>query len=138
MSILQFNNAPVIQAMHSRMQYLVDRQNVIATNIAHANTSGYKAKDIMPPEFKELLASKDRKIGLSVTSDMHRRGTQGFTTNYEAVLDRTATDESPDGNNVVLETQALKLAETTHHYQQATQIYKKMSALMKLAVENRG
>ena len=137
MAILQFNNAPLIQAMQSRMQYLVDRQNVIATNVAHANTAGYKARDIAPPDFKELLAAKDRKIHLATTSAMHRRGTMGFTPDFKAELDRTAVDESPDGNNVVLETQALKLAETSHHYQQVTKMYKKMSDMMKLAVETR-
>lgn len=138
MSIMRFDSAPVVKAMHSRMQYLIDRQNVIGTNIAHANTARYKAQDIPAPDFKELLSTKNRKVRLALTSDMHRNGTRGFTPDFVAELDRTAVDESPDGNNVVLETQALKLAETTHHYQQVTQVYKKIGSMMRLAIENRG
>lgn len=129
------NDLPVMKALQGRMEYLSARQNVIATNIAHANTSGYKVRDIETPDFNALLSPKKPNVTLRKTSAMHQSGYAISSPSYASHIDKTATEETPSGNNVVLEEQAFKLSSTAQHYQEATKIYKKFSSMMKMAVD---
>ena len=135
-NFFSFNQAPVIRAMQTKMNYLIERQSVIVGIIANANTSFYKAKDIAPPNFQELLDGDMKKVKMSVTSDMHKKGSSYSQFASYIMEDESAVDETPMGNNVILEEQALKLAETKFQYDQVTKLYKSFSELMELSLRN--
>lgn len=130
-------NLQIFTLLKSRMQWHQARQNVIAENIAHANTPGYEARELSQPDFKAILA-REKSNGLSAgsmkqTNGMHMQGTQdntdiGFA---EEISDWEVT---PSGNSVVLEEQMMKLAENQLDYQTVTSLYGKSIRLMKMAV----
>ena len=133
-------NTPLINAMKARMSYLSERQKVIASNIAHSDTAGYKAKDIAAPErFNELVNSNQTKrVRMRLTSDMHKSGSVMIVPKFRVGDDPTATEEEPNGNTVVLEEQALKMSDIDIKHQEVSRAYKKFSDMMKLALESRG
>lgn len=89
------------QALHFQQEALNlrhQRQQVLANNIANADTPHYKARDL---EFSSVLASQTNKssFGLNRTSTRHIEGET--VTFSEAVLQyRTPHHPSIDGNTV--------------------------------------
>ena len=43
------------KALNTRMTWLTARQQVLAENVANANTPGFLSKDLAEPNFRDLL-----------------------------------------------------------------------------------
>lgn len=84
------------------------RHGVLTSNIANADTPGYKAKDM---EFKQTL---DSEIGLKVTDSGHIRA-GGDEGSAEVATDKANTWE--DGNNVELDMETAKMTENAMSFQ---------------------
>jgi len=84
----------------SFLSYLSRRQEVIASNIANADTPGYKTRDVeSPSSFNSVLRQ--------VTPDM---------------LEAPGLPSRNDGNNVSMDREARLLAENTLRFNLATQM----------------
>lgn len=114
----------------ARMEWLTERQKVVAENVANADTPNFKAREI--EDFAEIM-KKTRTSAPTATNAGHLGGGQTKTT-YEIATDEASWGESPDGNTVVLEQQALKSAEIADTYGLVTQLYRKGQDLIALAV----
>ena len=96
-----------------------ERQSVIASNIAHADTPGYKARDI---DFASKLAQSvergARGAGtmLSTTSTRHLPG-QAPTSGVSDLEYRIPLQSSIDGNTVEMDTERVAFADNTVHYE---------------------
>lgn len=112
-----------------RIEWLTERQRVIAGNVANANTPGYKAQDVAP---FESLMTRTPTGTLNLTHERHLAGTQRAA--VEARPDPTAWEESLDGNTVVLEQQTIRANETFEQFNLASQAYKKGHELLTLAL----
>jgi len=95
------------------------RQSVIASNIAHADTPGYKARDF---DFASTLAQsvergqRSQGTSLSTTSARHLPGQAPTSTGNE--LDyRIPLQSSIDGNTVEMDTERVAFADNTVHYE---------------------
>ncbi|MFD2739572.1 flagellar basal body rod protein FlgB [Sulfitobacter aestuarii] len=102
------------QTASQRLTWLSQRQAVLAENIANADTPDYKARDVQ--SFEDYL-----------NAPAARRG--------EVAVDYTGTSwgSSIDGNNVVVEEQAILAAETAGQYRLAARLYRKGHELMAIA-----
>jgi flagellar basal-body rod protein FlgB len=95
------------------MSYLSQRQEVIASNIANADTPGYKTRDIeMPLDFSSAL--QDAKNSAVETPGLATRN---------------------DGNNVGIDREARLLAENTLKFNLATQMVKGELKSIRLAID---
>ena len=90
------------------------RQQLLAANIANADTPGYKARDI---DFKAALAdaAAGRKLSLEA-SDTRHLGAPGSDA-PSAVLYRSAQQPSIDGNTVDMDVERNRFAENAVHYE---------------------
>ena len=113
----------------ARMEWLTERQQVVAENVANADTPGFKARDI--ESFSEMV--EDRRTSSATRTHPGHLGGGDSETTYEVTNDDAAWAESPDGNTVVLEQQALKSAEVADTYGLVTQLYRKGQDLITLA-----
>jgi flagellar basal-body rod protein FlgB len=121
-----------------KMDYLTQRQGVIGTNIASANTPGYKPKDLVG--FDTILQKK-----LSVTTSgevvrtnaKHMSGVSGGNGTYKTTTQKDPYEVKPSGNAVVIEQQLTQLAQTNSDYAMVTGLYKKMVGLLKTAIGHR-
>lgn len=102
------------------------RQAEIARNMAHADTPGFKARD-MPP-FAEVYGTAD-----VVAMRSSRAGHLGATTGPEAVAVARADGfaASPDGNTVSIEREMVRAAEVRQDHAMALSIYQSVSNILR-------
>lgn len=101
----------LFQLASARMQWLGERQKVVAANIANADTPDYRARDVTP--FEDFLGRGELR----------------------ATEAKGGWDVSPDGNRVVLEEQSLMATEIEGCHRMAAQLYRKGHDLLRLAVK---
>ncbi|MBL1242252.1 MAG: flagellar basal body rod protein FlgB [OCS116 cluster bacterium] len=130
-------NLKIFSLLKTRMQWHQSNQVVIAENIAHANTPGYKARAMTEPDFKAIL-QRERENGFSAstlkrTNGMHMQ-VSGEQADAGQAEEASHWEVTPSGNSVVLEEEMMKLAENQLNYQTVTSLYAKSLRLMKIAV----
>ncbi|APX89188.1 flagellar biosynthesis protein FlgB [Brevirhabdus pacifica] len=114
-----------------RMQWLGVRQQVVAENVANADTPEYKARDVSP--FAEMIDAATRGGGPQTTNPKHI-SSNAFGDGMRVDEDQVAWEAKLDGNTVVLEQQSIKAAEISENYRLASQLYRKGYELLTLSV----
>jgi flagellar basal-body rod protein FlgB len=120
--------------LEARMAYDSERQKILAQNIANIDTTGYQAQELLPLNFKNVLAAQTQKVGLAVTDDKHMNGTNAYTQRFRSEAQRNTYERTPTGGTVVLEEQMMKVAQNASDYQLMTNLYKKIGNLFKEAL----
>jgi flagellar basal-body rod protein FlgB len=92
------------------------RQQLLASNIANADTPGYKARDIdFAAALRDVTSGREAlTVSLRASSDRHLAGTTGDTP--AAVLYRSPQQPSIDGNTVDMDVERNRFAENAVHY----------------------
>jgi flagellar basal-body rod protein FlgB len=128
----------VFRITGARLHQLATRQNVLAQNIANADTPHFRARDVKPFQFDSALLQDQGGV-----APLRLAGTQAghmaAGRNGAAVAaDRAKSyGEDPDGNTVDLEEQMVKQADVAKNYDLATLVYKRSAALLRTAVSAR-
>jgi flagellar basal-body rod protein FlgB len=111
---------------------------VIASNIAHADTPGYKARDF---DFASTLAQsvergqRSEGTSLSTTSVRHLPGQAPTSTGHE--LDyRIPLQSSIDGNTVEMDTERVAFADNTVHYEAGLTVMSSKIKTMLAAIQS--
>ena len=118
------------------MAWLVQRQKILAENIANADTPGYVPKDLKQVDFSRQVAAAQRKIRVVSTREGHT-SPKVSNASFRANEQRDPYEIAPAGNAVVIEEQMMKVAETQIDYQMMTSIYKKNIGFIKMALGKR-
>ncbi|WP_139809920.1 flagellar basal body protein [Sphingomonas azotifigens] len=131
----------IFSAIQMRMQNLSQRQQVIAQNLANSETPGYKSRDVAEPNFGDLLQGAGgigiAKPRVELTGSMQRLGAVQPSAS-STILDKDVTETKPDGNNVTLEDQLLKMGKVQADFSAMTNIYRKQMVLLKTALGKGG
>ncbi|MCU0840796.1 MAG: flagellar basal body rod protein FlgB [Thiobacillaceae bacterium] len=93
------------------------RQEILAANLANADTPNYKARDL---DFAAALKSamNSDAVGLARTSSRHLAGTTGAGAGEAGQIRfRAAVQPSLDGNTVDVDVERAHFAENALHYQ---------------------
>ena len=128
---------PVIGALNTSLNLRLVNQNVISSNIANADTPGYKAKKM---EFESAL-----RDALGVGEKTPPEATDGKHIVHRAT-DPVAPEifedpngvESLDGNTVDRASEMAKLAENQLLYDASTEMLKRKLAMLKYAITEGG
>ncbi|MGE0761650.1 MAG: flagellar basal body rod protein FlgB [Bdellovibrionales bacterium] len=122
-------------ALGASLDFRLLRHNVTASNIANAETPGYKAKKV---DFEEALnrALDHEGLGKSHTSDNeHFLMGQGAISRARAdVYDNPDINVTNDGNTVDMERELSTLADNSILYKAALQLINKKMGAMRYAV----
>jgi flagellar basal-body rod protein FlgB len=127
--IMDLGNIPLFKAMMSHMSWLTERQQVLAQNVANANTPNFRPRDLKPQSFRDMLAGTSGKLTLAVTQVNHLAG-QGGTAAFHSVADRNA-ELTPSGNGISIEDQMLKVSGTANEFQMTTSLYRRQIGMLK-------
>src|SRR5690349_5474471 len=84
---MDLSRIPLFEALTKRMGWLGERQGVLAQNIANADTPGYVAKDLAPPDFSQLVAGASQRLAMA-TSDPRDLPPAGGQSAYRAISQR--------------------------------------------------
>ena len=99
------------QALMLRQQ----RTELLAANIANADTPGYKARDI---DFKQALGSvQGQQLSMSRSNVAHMDGPVPLSDNRAPVLYRMPQQPSLDGNTVETHVEQAEFADNSMRYQ---------------------
>ena len=132
---------PLMAGISMAMKNLSERQRVIAENIANGDTPGFKAREVNGPDFASLLnisASGDAphigRPSVHISPRMAELGARGSSGVGTIVLDQDVSETKPDGNNVTLEDQMLKMGQIQADFNALTNLYRKQTQLLKIAI----
>ncbi len=128
----------IFSALTKRMAWLGQRQQVLAQNIANADTPGYTPRDLKPLDFRRRLAEADGKLALRVTNAAHLQGTDSPKPRFAAEKERDVYEVTPTGNAVVLEEQLMKVSKTVMDYRLMADLYRKHVNMIKTALGRPG
>lgn len=117
-----------------KMAYSSERQKTLAQNVANVDTPGYRAKDLEPLNFKNVLGAKMSSVPIALTSPMHMLGSTPQPGAFRTQLQKTSFEVSPTGGTVVVEEQMMKVAQNATDYQMTTSLYNKIGNLYKIAL----
>lgn len=110
--------------------WLAARQATVASNIANANTPGYKAKDVAA--FSEVLNTT--RLSLVSTNSGHLQ-VDGPNAIDEARPTSGAWDVTETGNSVGVEEELLKAGEVNRDYSLTTNIIKSFHSMLMSVVK---
>lgn len=127
---------PLFSMLRARMEWLSERQKLLSENIANADTPGYRARDLKPVDFEKMMR-RSRTSDIAVTQPGHLKGGGDVNRFNFKPVEEDGQEANPSGNSVSIEDQMVKLGETQMEYETATGIYRKQSALLKLALGSR-
>lgn len=94
------------------------RQELLASNIANADTPGYKARDInFASALQNAVAGSSVKLPLATSSSLHLEGNSGSTVMGAPVLYRRPVQPSADGNTVDMDVERAQFADNALRYE---------------------
>ncbi len=124
--------ANLSDALTSRMNFLTQRQGVVAGNIANANTPNFISRDLVA----KAQGGSNSSFAMAVTSQQHLAGDMS-----KAKLNGTMTEDARfiqhNGNSVRLDEEMLKMTDIQLNYRMMTEIYNKQVAMQKMALGQR-
>jgi flagellar basal-body rod protein FlgB len=125
---MDFGKLPIVTAISTRLAWLGKRQQLVAQNIANANTPGYVTKDLKKIDFKELMSAKltTTKVSLSATNARHIEGATNSAYNFK-VLKNNGAPKS-------IEEQMLEVSQNTMNHQLVVNLYRKHVSMIKTAL----
>ena len=129
---MDFGRIPLLSGLVARLDFLASRTTVIAQNIANADTPNYQAKDVKAPNFGRMA---QESAAMRVTDPRHlsSKSISSSRSSSHTIVAAPDGEASLTGNQVSIETQAMKLSETRQEYALATSIYRKGLSMLRLA-----
>lgn len=124
----------LFQGIKQKMDWLTQRQTVLAENISNANTPGYSSRDLKAPNFRSLVKEVPQ-VAVAATNAQHMQGIRR-PTEFRAEQDnkKSPFEVTINENTVSLEQQLLKVSETQADYRLVTSLYTQHLSMMKMAV----
>ncbi|MCY9872320.1 flagellar basal body rod protein FlgB [Vibrio barjaei] len=107
----------VFGVLPAMMDFRASRAEILSTNIAHADTPNFKAKDLT---FEVAM----RTVNQNLTIEQNQ-------------MYRNPMQRSRDGNTVEMHVEQAKFAENTMRYNQSVQFFKSKVSGIKQAIEGR-
>lgn len=94
------------------------RQELLASNIANADTPGYKARDInFAAALQNAVAGSSVKLPMANSSVMHLEGNTGGSVMGAPVQFRRPDQPSADGNTVNMDVERAQFADNALRYE---------------------
>lgn len=137
---MDLSSIPIMNALKKHMNWLNTNQSVISQNIANADTPGYRAKQLEKNDFSGLVdqlsngKAASSKSAVMKTNSARHMNAAGVTGDSATIKKADSSEESLNGNSVVLEDEMLKLADNQMKYGMVVNLYKKNMGLLKIAM----
>ena len=128
---MPMTDIPILTMLRERMQWQQARQQVLAENVANADTPDYQAKDLAPLDFSRELSTAS--VSLDRTNPNHIAAASGADSQF-ATGGGGPYEVRPRGNTVSHEDEMMKAASNQMDYDAVTSLYTRSLALIKIAI----
>lgn len=116
-----------IGALQNAMRFRMAREAVLASNVANADTPGYRRRDLV---FGDVLASKTEN--LARTHEKHLPVRSGASSQWRVVTGPRGS--RPDGNGVDLDQELVAVHRNAGAFINQANVLARVSALMRTAI----
>ncbi len=128
------------ELMKSALDYRAARQDMIAGNIANADTPFYRPKDIrfedvLAQKSASVFAEKSQKLQMIRTDGAHLEGTDPQSESKPTTFFRDGHMARNDGNSVDLDVETTEMAKNSTMFNALTAALKKDSMLFKSVID---
>ena len=141
---MNIDDIPLFAMLRGRLGYLNQRQQVVAQNIANADTPNYTPRDLRGFSFQSHLNGHAGAVGTSSIGSIGsidgasaphllKTATSGQPSAPWRPVDAADSETTLDGNQVVLEEQMMKMSEARMNYDAAISFYQKSLGLLRMA-----
>jgi flagellar basal-body rod protein FlgB len=120
----------IFQVASQKAEWLSARQTAVASNVANANTPGYRAVDVQP--FTAVLDAQP--VAMASTNPLHMTPDVSPLESFKEVESDPA-EETISGNTVNLEQQMINLGEVSRDYSMAANIRRAFHQLLLTALK---
>lgn len=137
---MDFGKLHLFNLMHAKMSYNAQKHDILAHNIANADTPEYEAQNLKKVDFRRMAALQSQRLSLRATSAGHMQGgaaNSGSMMNYRMEDQRKTFETTPVENNIALEEQIASMSENKGSYEMTVNLYKKTAEMFKTAIGNR-
>ncbi len=144
---MSLENIGLFKVMGEKMNWLGQRQVVIAGNITNADTPGAKPQDLQAFSFKRALqgggtlkqpSGAGKKSLVAQTAPNHIQSQTSGNGMAREIKQKTVYETAPAGNAVIVEEQLMKASKTAMDYQATANLYKKHVNLIMLSLGRNG
>ncbi|SFH92190.1 FlgB family protein [Albimonas pacifica] len=128
----------ILSLTEALADHAAGRQALIARNVAHADTPGYRAADLTP--FSDSYAARAAlddagAFRPAATRAGHLSGTGDAASGAEVRAAHLPAAASPNGNTVALEDQMVRAAEAKLQHEMALGVWRKSLDILRVALE---
>jgi len=112
------------------------RQELLASNIANADTPNYKARDVnFASALQNALAGTSAELRAVQTSPMHLEGNAGGSILGAPVMYRKPVQPSADGNTVDMDVERAQFADNALRYEASVRFVSEEMKMMLTAIQ---
>ncbi|MDZ4200600.1 MAG: flagellar basal body rod protein FlgB [Gallionella sp.] len=112
------------------------RQELLASNIANADTPNYKARDVdFAAALRNALAGTSSELPVMKTSQQHLEGNAGGAIMGAPVMYRKPVQPSADGNTVDMDVERVQFADNALRYEASVRFVSQQFKSMLSAIQ---
>jgi len=131
-------NIGLLKAIGAKMDYLNQRQRVIAQNISNSDTPGYKPQDLVPVDFSNVLKKVSEgkgklQVNLETTRANHMPPPNEIS-DPKSKKQKHTYEVAPAGNAVIMEEQLINSGRTVADYNLMSNLLQKNVGMMRMAL----
>lgn len=137
---MSINISRAHELMKSAMDYRAARQDMIASNIANADTPFYRPRDVrfeeaLAQQSAQIFAQKGQELQMAHTNGAHLSGFSSANNTKATTFFRDGHMARNDGNSVDLDVESSEMAKNSMMFNALTAALKKDSALFKSVID---
>lgn len=125
------NDLAILRLADGLARHSALRHRLVAENVAHADTPGYKARDL--ESFDKLVPAD---FAMRATREAHLSGQASQT--LRPIHDSAFGSESPNGNDVNVTDQIARATQAMGNHDKAVAVYKKTLDILRLGIGRSG
>ena len=125
-----------IAALQKSLDLRAQKQQVIAGNIANAETPGYSARKLTFEDNLRKAISNPEPAGRMTNAKHFPIGSSGISRVQGTLTKQVSPNSQGDGNSVSVDDEMFDLAENQLLYEAGSQILKKKFSMLKFAVSD--
>ena len=121
----------ILDRMKLYLDFSARKQQVLTSNLANAETPGYKAKEL---SFGELFRDELQVEGVLKTTNSKHIGAEPLLLREPTVEERPTDALGHDGNNIDLDKEMTQLAQNVLKFSVVSQLYQNKIQLIKYSL----
>jgi flagellar basal-body rod protein FlgB len=135
---MDLQSLKIFKAATTKMDWAAQRQKVLAQNVSNADTPDYKPRDLKKLDFKSVLRDEVAPVKVARTNNAHLKGTIPEQDEFRSRSLMKSFEESPDGNEVIMEEQMQKVGDTRSQYNTAVTLMQSSMKMLRMALGKGG